>query len=76
MISYNNRFVSNTISLSQIDELINFLEREQLFLVPYAIFEIDKIFNSSESFLETSLYLGINSLEQLDSKAIFGRLPM
>jgi hypothetical protein len=63
MGKYNETFPPDfSVSLDDIDRLLKFIEEKRLFIIPYAIFEIDEALNDPKRFRWTSLYIGINNL--------------
>jgi len=59
---YNEMFPGFRISPTDINEMLRFIDERDLFIIPYAIFDIDETLNSPRSFRRTSLYIGLGNL--------------
>lgn len=59
---YNNKFPTASISTQEIENLLDFINRKGLFIVPYSIFDIDETLNSERPFRNNSLYIGLTNL--------------
>ncbi|MCA9919862.1 MAG: hypothetical protein KC445_18020, partial [Anaerolineales bacterium] len=59
---YNSKFSTLSISPTEIEDLLDFIEKQGLFIIPYAIFDIDEALNDSRAFSTTSLYIGLSNL--------------
>jgi hypothetical protein len=62
MGEYNERFPGFAISATDISRLLRFLDDKGLFIIPYAIFDIDRALNNRRPFLRTLLYGGLRNL--------------
>jgi hypothetical protein len=62
MSQYNDSFPDFNISTTDIDGLLKFIEDKRLFVIPYAIFDIDETLNNPRRFRLTSLYVGLSNL--------------
>jgi hypothetical protein len=62
MADYNKIVPGSNVSSQDINELLDFLEMKGLFIIPYAIYDIDETINSNRGFRTTLLYNGLSSL--------------
>lgn len=62
LTEYNAKFPNLTISATDIENLIDFIETHGLFIIPYAIFDMDEALNDSRPFQSTSLYTNLSNL--------------
>ena len=62
LADYNTKFSTLNISSAEIEDLLDFIEKQGLFIIPYAIFDIDEALNDSRAFSTTSLYIGLSNL--------------
>jgi hypothetical protein len=63
MDNYNAKVAINfNISSKDIEKLLDFIEKQGLFIIPHAIFDIDNTLNESRAFRSTSLYIGLSNL--------------
>ena len=59
--NYNIKFVNFNITQADIEKLIDFIEKHGLFILPYAIHDIDETINDGRVFRTTSLYIGLSN---------------
>ena len=62
MGDYNKEFPGFNISITEIDELLKFIEAKGLFIIPYTMFDTDEALNNPRAFRRTSLYVGMKNL--------------
>ncbi len=63
MKDYNTKVdTSFNVSPNDIEKLLKFIEKQGIFIIPFAIYDIDKILNGSRPFYSTSLYIGLSNL--------------
>ena len=59
---YNKLFPSSRLSDQELEQLLDFLFSNSLFIFPYAVHEIDKNLNEGKPFPQTSLYVSLSNL--------------
>ena len=59
---YNSEFPNNTLSSSDIESLLEFLNEKGLFIFTYAIFDIQEILNNPVPFPNTQFYINLSNL--------------
>ena len=59
---YNNLTPQYKLKNNDLEELISFISKNSLFIIPNAIFDIDKSFNEIRDFHKTMLFNGLSNL--------------